>query len=261
MAGDQEFEQEQNNSENQGNGDGGSGDGNNTGRYVPEGLPEHFLGESDKDTIDKVYGAYKGLRSEDKPQAPEDPSGYTFEPNETLAPYFENPTEDPVFKAATAAAHKAGMTNDQFGSLLDETFTELVKTGQIEPPYNPEAELKKTGELLGLSDSKEVSQVVVDNEAFAKNLAAQMKLPEPAAEFVESLTDLAGGNAFLHGISQLLSSRGITISESDGGRSNGSLTKEDLKKLDSDDRIDPNSPKYDPKLRAEYDEGYKRLYR
>lgn len=152
------------------------------------------------------------------------------------------------------------MSNEQFGSLIDKTFTELVKSGQIEPPYDPEVELKKTGEFLGITDSKAVSQVVVDNEAFAKNLAAQMKLPEPAAEFVESLTDLAGGNAFLNGISNLLSSRGITISENDGGRSNGSLTKEDLKKLDSDDRIDPSSPKYDPKLRAEYDEGYKRHY-
>ncbi len=75
------------------------------------------------------------------------------------------------------------------------------------------------------------------------------------------LTNTAAGNFLLQGLSGRLQENGIRIS-GEGGQQ-GALTKDDLKKLDSDPRIDPRNrehpdrdKRYDEDLRRRYDAAY-----
>lgn len=242
---------------------GGSGtpDGGAVERYTPEGFPEHLLGDDDHGTIDRLFTAYSGARERlaQAGDVPKDVAGYVYEPNETLAPFFADES-DPVLASAKQAALKTGITGQQFQSFIDETFTELVGSGQIEAPYDPARELKNLGTYLDTKDPREIEKIATDNEAFVKNLAAQMELPEPVAGFMASLTDLAGGNVILHRLSGLLQERGISLgAEGETGKV-AAISEDELRALDADERIDPASPKFDPALRKKYDEAYQKLY-
>ena len=79
------------------------------------------------------------------------------------------------------------------------------------------------------------------------------------------MTDTAAGNTLLRAIASRLGESGIRIGGQGGGT--GALTADDLKKLDSDPRIDPRNrdhkdpaQKFDPELRKQYDEAYNRLF-
>lgn len=223
-------------------------------------LPQHFLGETDQDTISNLYKAYQGLRETGAPKPPEKAEAYEFSPAEPLQGFFGDLDQDPLFLQAREAAHKHGLSNDQFQGFVNDTFAKLIEEGQIDPPYNPAAELDSLGQMLGTTSPKDLEKVVLENEVFAQNLAGQLGLQGPAASFLSDLTDLAGGNAFLHSLKGLMSERGLTVAEGGKTASPGALSIEDLKKLDRDDRINPRSKDYDPQLRKQYDEAYRRLY-
>lgn len=258
-------------------GDGGQG-GQGGGWKAPDGFPAEFMGADPADTLSKLWGGYsqlnsraEGLRGElaRKPSAPANADAYTFEPGEKLKPYFGDTAKDPVFGFARAAAHKHGMSQEQFSGFISDVFGGMQEKGMIAAPYDAQAEVKSFMEMGGL-DQKTAVETLAANEAFAKGLSAQLPgVPEKMKPAVEaallSLTDSAAGNFLIKSLSARLAENGIRIAGNPGGQ--GPMTREDLQKMGGDPRIDPvnrdhqdATKRYDPDIRRQYDEAYKRLY-
>lgn len=258
----------------EGLGGGGSGDG----WTAPQGLPSEFAGSNADETLGKLLTGYTDLNNRfggmrDKlskmPAAPEKPDMYTFEPGDNLKPFFGDIAQDPAFASARNAAHKHGLSQEQFAGFISDVYSPLVEQGVLAAPFNPATELKTFQSATGL-DQRATQEALVATETFAKGLINQLKdVPETLKNDVSAMllgmTDTAAGNVLLRALSGRLSENGIRVEGNGGGE--GALTADDLKKLDSDPRIDPrNRDHEDPKkrfdegLRKRYDEAYNRLY-
>lgn len=260
-----------------GGGGGGGGSGGDSWS-PPQGLPSEFSGTNADETLGKLLGGYNDLNTRfggmrDKlakmPAAPEKADMYTFDPGEKLKPYFGDIGNNPAFTHARAAAHKYGMSQDQFAGFISETYGPMAEAGLLPEPFDPARELKNFQTATGL-DVKATHAALTANETFAKGLVSQLKgVPENLKADVEAalvgFTDTAVGNVLLQALSSRLADSGIRISGDGGGI--GELTAEDLKKLDRDPRIDPRNRDhkdpnvaYDEGLRKRYDEAYARLH-
>lgn len=260
-------------------GDGGQGGqgGQGGGWKAPEGFPSEFMGANAEEALGKLWGGYgdlnkraEGLRGElsRKPSAPASADAYTFDPGEKLKPFFGDTAKDPVFGFARAAAHKHGMSQEQFSGFISDVFGGMHEKGMIAAPYDAQSEVKSFMEMGGF-DQKAATETLAANEAFAKGLSAQLPgVPEKMKPAVEaallSLTDTAAGNFLIKSLSARLAENGIRIAGNPGGQ--GPMTKEDLQKMGRDPRIDPvnrdhqdATKRFDPDLRRQYDEAYKRL--
>lgn len=260
-------------------GGGGGGGGNESGAWSPpQGLPSEFAGASADETLGKLLGGYTDLNTRfggmreklsKMPSAPEKPEMYSFEPGDNLKPFFGDLAKDPAFASARTAAHKHGLSQEQFAGFISDVYSPLVEQGVLSSPFDPAGELKTFSSATGL-DVKGTQEALVANETFAKGLSAQLKdVPEALKNDVNgilmALTDTAAGNVLLRALSGRLGENGIRIS-GDGGQQ-GALTADDLKKLDTDPRIDPRNrdhkdpnQRFDESLRKQYDEAYARLY-
>ena len=258
---------------------GGGGGGNESGAWSPpQGLPSEFAGASADETLGKLLGGYTDLNTRfggmreklsKMPSAPEKPDMYSFEPGDNLKPFFGDLAKDPAFASARTAAHKHGLSQEQFAGFISDVYSPLVEQGVLSAPFDPAGELKTFSSATGL-DNKGTQEALVANETFAKGLSAQLKdVPEALKNDVNgmlmALTDTAAGNVLLRALSGRLAENGIRIS-GDGGPQ-GALTADDLKKLDTDPRIDPRNrdhkdpnQRFDESLRKQYDEAYARLY-
>lgn len=258
-----------------GNEPGGGGGGSWT---PPQGLPSEFSGASADEALGKLLGGYsqlntraEGLRTQlaQRPSAPEKADLYTFDPADKLKPYFGDLNNNPLFGHARNAAHKYGMSQEQFAGFISETYGPMVDAGLLPAPFDPSSELKNFMSATGL-DRTTTQETLTANETFAKGLVSQLKgVPDGLKADVEAtllgLTDTAVGNVLLRAISGRLSDSGIRIAGSGGGI--GELTADDLKKLDSDPRIDPRNrdhkdpaQRFDPDLRKKYDDAYNRHF-
>ncbi|GEM_PF-1764289 len=258
-----------------GNGDGNNGDG---GWSAPQGLPSEFAGSNADETLGKLLTGYTDLNTRfggmrDKlskmPAAPEKPDMYSFEPGDNLKPFFGDIAQDPAFASARNAAHKHGLSQEQFAGFISDVYSPLVEQGVLAAPFDPASELKTFQSATGM-DQRATQEALVASETFAKGLINQLKdVPETLKNDVSAMllgmTDTAAGNVLLRALSGRLSENGIRVEGQGGGE--GALTADDLKKLDSDPRIDPrNRDHEDPKkrfdegLRKRYDEAYNRLF-
>ncbi|WP_336800489.1 hypothetical protein [Kaistia sp. MMO-174] len=230
--------------------------------YRPQGLPDHLVGATNQETIDKLYGAYTPLREDmaKRGAVPKDPKEYVFEPSDRLKPFFDN-ADDPVMNQFRQVAQKIGIPTGQFSAILEETFGPLVESGVLGPTYDPQAELAQLGKLIQAPDGPagKTAIAAAANEAtsFAEGLGAHLKLGDEAKGAVLALADTASGIVALRAIKGMLGERGIQLGGESGGQG---WTKERLKSMVGDERIDPYSPKFDKTLRAEYDAAYQRLY-
>lgn len=261
-----------------GGSDGGGGDGGGGSWTPPQGLPTEFAGADAGETLGKLLGGYSDLNNRfsgmreklsKMPAAPEKPDAYTFEPGDKLKPYFGDVGKNPIFEHARTAAHKYGMSQEQFSGFISDTYQPMADAGLLPQPFNPETELKGFMTATGL-DQKSTQETLIANETFAKGLSAQLKdIPEALKGDVEAtllgLTDTAVGNVLIRALAGRLGESGIRIS-GDGGNQ-GSLTADDLKKLDADPRIDPRNrdhkdpaQRFDESLRKQYDDAYARLH-
>lgn len=253
----------------------GSGDG---GWKAPEGIPEEFMGADADETLGKLLGGYQDVNTRfngmrDKlskmPAAPKTPDEYAFDPGESLSPFFGDLSEDKMFSAAREAAHRHGMSQEQFAGFISDTFGPMAEAGLLAEPFNPKTELSTYQSATGL-DAKGVEKSLQQNETFANGLIEQLDLPKDLSDAAKGmfmgLTDTAAGNAILQALSARMSDSGFGLEGHGGG--DGQLTDADLQKLDSDPRIDPQNrdhkdpnKRFDPDLRKRYDDAYRRLNR
>lgn len=258
---------------------GAGGESAGAGAWTPpQGIPQEYLGASADETLGKLLGGFNevntrfsGLREKlaTMPKPPASPDEYKWEPGEKFKPWFNRDlSEDPAMKAARVALHKHGIPADKFGPIIEDIYGPMIEAGALPAPFDPAKEVKDFMEGFKL-DRTAATKALTDAETFAKGLGSQLKdVPEPLKERVNtlllSLTDTAEGNTLLRALSGRLAENGIRIAGEAGQA--GALTESDLRRLDADPRIDPRNRdhpdaarRFDPELRARYDDAYKRM--
>lgn len=165
--------------------------------YRPEGLPDHFLGKDERETIDKLFKAVDGYRKGDAARGekigavPDAPEKYAFTPAAEVAPYLPNVADDPVMKVAQAAAHKHGLGDKQFSGFINEFMQGLVTGGQLDDPFSAEKERAiVAGDVADPAERAKVADKVAnDTIAFIDALEQQGKLPKETADWAKGRTD------------------------------------------------------------------------
>lgn len=233
----------------------GSADGSegSSALYRPDGLAEEYHGETDQDTIDRLHSALTAS----KPSLPDDITGYDFTPSDELKDFFQD-KDDPVLNAAKAAALDVGIPPNVLQDFINKTFSGPVGEGLIAPPFDPKKEMDTlAGYMKG--DAKAAERAIKEAETVAGNIADRLNMPEGAKAFMEGMAEMADGIVIIRSLQELLRERGISLGGREGG-SDAHMTREQLKALGADPRIDPRSGNYDPALRKQYDESYQALF-
>lgn len=173
--------------------------------YRPEGIPDDWVGETEKDTIDRLAKVAKGYRDRDsKGGVPEDVAEYRqFETiDDALKPYYETLEGDGMFDDIAAVAKEHGISKPAFQALLGKYMASAAEMGILEPPVDKSVE---RAALLpeGAMDLPKAAQDAAIEKRMNENLGwlAQMKergLGEDSADYVTMmLGDSAKGHKAL----------------------------------------------------------------
>lgn len=228
--------------------------------YRPEGLPDHLLGKSDKETIDNLAKAAMNARKAigDFGELPATSKDYQFQPTEKVAPYLGDFGNDPVFAIVTEAAHKAGIREKQFAPFVNTMLEAMVSANFLEDPYDPakEAAALEPSITDPAERAKAVDRRIRDNAAWVQTLKDR-GMDEDAVAVLEGSLDRAGAVKAVEWFRQQLRET-TPILDGKGGAQG--MTEAQLKERNRDPRNDPKSAKFDRKFAAETTALYRAFY-
>lgn len=228
----------------------------------PDWLPDHLAGATPDEALEKTFKAFDGFRQKAsaRGEVPKDAAGYAYVPPDDLKSYFTE--NDPGLAILSGVAHKLGLSKGEYETLAGGFVAEAVKQGLVPKPFDPQAELAAIGKGLNLPATREgkaeLAKIVGETSAFAESLGVQLGLAEGPKAMLAALADTADGLLALNALRGRMGSRGPQIEGAQIG--SGAVSKDDLKAMSSDPRIDPYAPQYDPRLREKYDADCRKVY-
>lgn len=251
---------------------GGAGGGDPPAFVPPEFLPEHLRGKDAGETLGKIATDWKAQRdalAQRQPAKPETAEAYSFAPVDDLKPLFgEDLSKDPVIAAARVAAHKHGLSNDQFAGFLNDVVGEAKKAGLIgksEPAVDYDKEWPQLVPAdkanLPEAERKAAAKARLDTvQTFADTLKARGEIDDAMHGEFSILLETAAGVRLVEFMAQnLTAEKGIVFG---GNNSAGDgYTMADYNRDSSDPRYSSTSPKYDPAFRAEVEAKSKHLWK
>ncbi len=220
--------------------------------YFPEGMPDPWKGGNDVETIDKLYGAAKGMRDQiaTRGTIPKEAKGYDIKFSDKASPYLSPADDDKVLGTIRDLALKHQFTDKQmpfFGDFVDA----LIDSGAIQKPMSGEQVLTELAgpEFKGTPDEAKT--------------AGQQRLTKAQA-WIDGLTDkkgftqgerdqLAAVATTLDGVSVIekFMKGGMQVTANPGGRGAGQVSEADLNARVADPRNNWGTPQYDPAYAAE----------
>jgi hypothetical protein len=228
--------------------------------YRPDGIPQHLLGETPEQTLDKLFGAYKGARDElakGKPAAPEKPEEYKLEIGEDAAKQFPIAEDDPALGVLRQTAHEAGLTQEQFG-VFGKFVDMLVDKGLVEKPYDSDAVMKSlVPEGFKGTDEQKLARGAQRVSELDSWIKADTRFSDQERNELRLLTTSKEGVAALEKI------RAGSVTQSvnpGGGQPAGGVSKATLDARVADPRNNFMDPKYDEAFALETREMFKKLH-
>lgn len=229
--------------------------------YRPEGLPDHLIGASEKETVDKLWGAYKGARDKiaGLGEVPADPTAYTFEASDKVKPYAETLSDDPFFNTAKGVFHKHGLSNKAFQGVIGDLMEAMIDGNIVAEPFSPAKE--RAALVPDIADPKAQAEaadrIVRENAALVESWAAQ-GLDASVVTFLKSSLDRAAANKLVDFIRDSRGEQRPALGEQ--RTSAAGLTEADLDRRMSDPRNTKGDPNYDRGFAAETDRLFKAFY-
>ena len=230
--------------------------------YYPDKLPEHLRGASDRETLDKVFGAYSGFRDEQAKRGavPKTADEYKLELSPEAKATFGDPASDPRAKIFKSLAHKHGLTDKQAAGVFAEFHAEMIGQNLV-PKFDPAAEIEKLAAgKAGLNAEQKRQEAAsrwkgaVD---WADGLVAQKTLSKEQATLIKAVAETADGVMLIEALRGLSREHGL---QTGGAGTQTALTKADLDRRTADPRNSPFAAGYDPAFRAETDRLYQQFY-
>jgi len=248
----------------QGQGQQGQGQGT---PYVPDGLPDHLKGASEKEIIDKLWGAYKPARDTiaQRGEVPKSADAYQIQISDAQKQLFsgDDLTKDPAVKVWAKVAHEAGLTHKEF-NLFGRFFEEMAKAGLTEPKIDPKAEIGRLGEDIKATEpdaakrEAEGARRIVNANTWLQGLETRKHITQQERQVLSGLTTTAAGVRIIEKLAKL--GQGTGVQNAAGGASGVGDTKESLDTAMMDDRYSSTSPKFDAGYRRDVDERYRRWH-
>lgn len=230
--------------------------------YRPDGLPDHFLGANDRETVDKLHKAVEGFRKSmgDKGEVPKDAGAYAFEPSDTVKPYTEGLEGDAFFQAVKGEAHKVGLGSKQFNLFMNGIMSQMIEGGLVGEPFSADKEMQAL--LPDVADPKEratkADALVRDNLALieAWKGRGENALPDSVHTFLQSNMDRAAANQLVAWVAAQMGETRPAL----GGAPSGGVTEAQVNARVADPRNRPDGPKYDPAFARETNRLFQALY-
>jgi hypothetical protein len=227
--------------------------------YRPEGLPDHLYGASEKETLDKVWGAYKGARDAIGAlgEVPKSPDDYKFEWSEKVKPYEANLKDDKFLGKVRGIAHELKIPTKQFATLLDRVMSEMIAGDMVAEPFDA------TREIAALvPDVKDPAERMKQADAMSREAIARVEawkeqdMPEDAATFLLSMMDRAPAIKLANWIADRAGEARPALN----GHQAGGVTESQLDQMMDDPRGELGNAKYDPAFVKSRDEAFQRFY-
>lgn len=194
--------------------------------YRPEGLPDHLVGKDQAETLDKLFGAFKGYRDRDAqsgvPEKAEAYGEFSGEIPDTVKPHLETLKGDPLFSRLNEKALALRLPASAYQGLVQEFISVSAEMGLMEPIVDAQAERAAlvpaaAAHLPPAEQQQAVEKRMNDNFAFLDALAAQGAdkggLSKDDAEFAKAML---GDSAKGHRVFEWM--RAATGAAGDGGR-------------------------------------------
>jgi hypothetical protein len=229
--------------------------------FRPEGLPDHLYGASDKDTVEKLYGAYKGARDAIAQfgEVPKEASGYVFEPSDPVKPFAESLAKDPFFDKVKGLALQHKIPAKQFNGFIDGVMAEMIAGELVTEPFN--AEKERLALAPDIADPKEraaaADKIARENIALV-DVWKEQGMPENVATWLHSQLDRASANQLVSFFADRLGEERPALG---GAAPVGNVSESELDARMADPRNTVGNPKYDPAFAKHTQAMFQAFYR
>lgn len=225
--------------------------------YRPAGIPDHMVGATDHETIDKLSKVVEGYRkAQAEKGVPETAEGYTIDlPDEVKSAVFkfDDDGRDPVWDALTPVFHQHGLSNEAALAMVIKLAEVLPTLAGGEDAAAGEDEADFAFKAYGGADK---ARGYIDGvTAWANALKAEGKLTEDDVAEIGILTSYGRGLGLLSKIRVAMGGEPIPANLSGEGAADG-LTEEALHEM----MRDPRYLKRDKAYVAEVTEKFRQFY-
>jgi hypothetical protein len=215
--------------------------------------PEIYEGKSAQEQFEALAKNWKLLRDKlaTNAGAPKSADEYSYELADDVKELAGDiPADDPAIQVLREEAHAAGLSGDQFKTLVPKLIERFAKEGIFSDPIDYKKEIEKLGgKESALKRTYKISQM-------GDKLLAEKQIDKTMREELESLNSTAAGVKL---VEFLLGGKEHGL-QAGAGTPAGGFTKEQLDEMVADERYDTSSPKYDKAFRADVEEKFKRFY-
>lgn len=229
--------------------------------YVPDGMPEHLIGETDQETIDKALKAYKGARDElaKKYNIPERIDDYQIEFSDEEKEKFLSPDEDgndPVFNALRESAFKNGIPAEKAAAWARDLF-EMVHS-DIDDKVQDKTESTVDAKFEKIGGPEKAEPIKKANEAWIQGLQNQGIIDEDDAAEMSLLTQYGEGLRWLDKVRTAVAGEKPIPADLSGDTGGGeTLSEAKLTEMMRDPRYWKSK---DPDYIKQVEAGFKKLY-
>jgi hypothetical protein len=232
--------------------------------YIPDKLPAELKGSTDRETIDKLLGAYSGQATEltARGTVPKEPKDYKFELSPDLVKVFGDPEKDRGTQIFRNVAHKHGLTAEQAAGVFSEFHGQMLADGVIKP-FDIVAEGKQ---LLG-SQAAGLTPVQIETAATQRwqtanswidGLEGSKVLSKEQAVLARGLIENAAGIQLMEALKGMTRETGA---QGGNGVPTGGISKADLDARANDPRSNPMMPQYSKAYADETEALFKGFYK
>lgn len=229
--------------------------------YRPEGLPDHYAGGSDQETIDKLFKAVDGFRKEQagKKGIPEKIEDYTVDFGDKADSLLlkSEDGKDPVWEKMRGKFFEKGIAPEDVKDIVlafDDIITEMAgEQQQVTEGSKADWDYETYG---GADKAKTLLDGVM---TWADGMKAQGKFTDADLKEIQLATTNSEGLGLWMKIRELSGEKPIPVS-ADGGSKSPEITQDVLNQRVADPRYRPDSREYDPVFRKETEEMFKKLY-
>lgn len=251
---------DQNNNQNTGGADDNkSGQSGEVKVYAPKGMPDHFLGKTDQETIDLLMDGYKGARDELAKKGtivkdvPKTADGYTLEIPEDMKDKVMKPGEDgkdPILELFKPIAHKHGIGQKAFQDVVLELSKVVAEKAAANDGGEGEEALADF-EYKEYGGADKAKPLIDGVSVWAKGLKNQGKLDDADIAEIGIMSTHSQGLKTLVKLREMTGEKPIPSNFDSGASGAGKVTEAMLNDRVADPRYQSDNPKFE---KAFYDE-------
>lgn len=228
-----------------------AGDGDApAGPYRPEGLPDHLLGESDKETIDKLKKSVDGFREAQSAKGvPAKPEDYKLELPPEIQDKVVKPGadgKDPVLEQFKGIFHKHNIPQAAFNSIVGEVYQKVTEIAAAKgaDPSAATAEAMDF-EFKSMGGVEKAKPLIDGVQAWLGGLKGQGRLDDADLAELQVTASYPAGLKSIAKLRELAGEKPIPISftATEGQKQ---LTEADLNARVADNRYNKKHKDFDP---------------